>query len=74
MMSPKEKMILIVGEAIVKTLHNHADKQVNLDSSTTRHVIASDILDEILRVIDNPEFKNAQQERERSQAKAQIKK
>ena len=32
------------------------------------------ILDEILRVIDNPEFKNAQQERERSQAKAQIKK
>ena len=74
MMSPKEKMIFIVGEAIVKTLHNHAGKQVNLDSSTTRHVIASDILDEILRVIDNPEFKNAQQERERSQAKADFKK
>jgi len=74
MMSPKDKMILIVGEAIVKTLRNHSDKQVNLDSSTTRHVIASDILDEILRVIDNPEFKNAQQERERSQAKAEIKK
>lgn len=74
MMSPKEKMILIVGEAIVKTLHKHAYKQVNLDSSTTRHVIASDILDEILTVIDNPEFKNAQQERERSQAKAEIKK
>ena len=50
MMSPKDKMILIVGEAIVKTLRNHSNKQVNLDSSTTRHVIASDILDEILRV------------------------
>ena len=74
MMSPKDKMILIVGEAIVKGLHKHADGQNNLASSTTRHVIASDILDEILRVIDNPEFKNAQQERERSQAKAEIKK
>ena len=33
---------------------------------------ASDILDEILRVIDNPDF-NKQQERARSQAKAEIK-
>ena len=58
-MSPKEKMILIVGEAIVKGLHKHADGQTNLASSATRHVIASDILDNVLRVIDHPDFKNA---------------
>ena len=74
MMSPKDKMILIVGEAIVKGLHKHSDKQTNFASDAARHIIASDILDEILRVIDNPEFKNAQQERERSQEKTQIKK
>jgi ABC-type Fe3+ transport system substrate-binding protein len=66
MMSPKEKMILIVGEAIIKGLHKHANKQTNLSSSGARHVIASDILDEILIVIDNPEFKNAQQECKKS--------
>ena len=58
-MTAKEKMILIVGEAIIKGLHKHADGQTNLASSATRHVIASDILDNVLRVIDDPKFKNA---------------
>ena len=74
MMSPREKMIMIVGEAIVKGLHQHADKQENLDSSATRHIIASDILDQILKIIDSPEFKYAKQASEKSQTQEAIEK
>ena len=56
-MTAKQKMIAIVGKAIVDNLENYADKQPNLASETTRFRIMTDIMDDIIRVIDNPEFK-----------------
>lgn len=56
-MTAKQKMIAIVGKAIVNNLENYADKQPNLASETTRFRIMTDIMDDIIRVIDDPEFK-----------------
>ncbi len=57
MATAKQKMIAIVGDAIVRTLTHYANTQPNLASDTTRHKIASEILDEVIKVIDNPTFK-----------------
>ena len=57
LMTPKNKMIAIVGEAITKTLKHYANTQPNLASEATRMHIAADILDKILKVIDDPNFK-----------------
>lgn len=51
-MTPKNKMIAIVGEAITKTLKHYANTQPNLASEATRMHIATDILDEVLKVTD----------------------
>ena len=56
-MTAKQKMIAIVGKAIVDNLENYANKQPNLASETTRFRIMTDIMDDIIRVIDDPEFK-----------------
>lgn len=56
-MTAKQKMIAIVGKAIVDNLENYADKQPNLASETTRFRIMTDIMDDIIRVIDDLEFK-----------------
>ena len=56
-MTAKQKMIAIVGKAIVDNLAKYADKQPNLASETTRFRIMTDIMDDIIRVIDDPEFK-----------------
>ena len=56
-MTAKQKMIAIVGKAIVDTLEEYADKQPNLASETTRFQIMTDIMDNVIRVIDNPNFK-----------------
>ncbi len=56
-MTAKQKMIAIVGKAIVDNLENYADKQPNLASETTRFRIMTDIMDDVIRVIDDPEFK-----------------
>ena len=56
-MTPKQKMIYIVGKAIIDNLEKYADKQPNLASETTRFRIMTDIMDDIIRVIDDPEFK-----------------
>tara|TARA_R100000353_G_scaffold7423_3_gene9321 strand:+ start:16601 stop:16774 length:174 start_codon:yes stop_codon:yes gene_type:complete len=56
-MNAKQKMIAIVGKAIVDNLESYADKQPNLASETTRFRIMTDIMDDIIRVIDDPEFK-----------------
>jgi|TARA_Y100001938_G_scaffold129062_1_gene183525 hypothetical protein len=56
-MTAKNKMIAIVGDAIVRTLTHYANTQPNLASDTTRHKIASDILDDVIRVLENPKFK-----------------
>ena len=56
-MTAKNKMIAIVGDAIVRTLTRYANTQPNLASDTTRHKIASDILDDVIRVLENPKFK-----------------
>jgi len=56
-MTAKQKMIAIVGKAIVDNLEKYADKQPNLASETTRFRIMTDIMDDVIRVIDDPEFK-----------------
>jgi 23S rRNA G2445 N2-methylase RlmL len=56
-MTAKQKMIAIVGKAIVDNLAKYADKQPNLASKTTRFRIMTDIMDDVIRVIDDPEFK-----------------
>ena len=56
-MTAKQKMIAIVGKAIVDTLEEYADKHPNLASETTRFQIMTDIMDNVIRVIDNPNFK-----------------
>lgn len=56
-MTAKQKMIAIVGKAIVDNLEQYADKQPNLASETTRFRIMTDIMDDVIRVIDDPEFK-----------------
>tara|TARA_R110002020_G_scaffold44223_6_gene127772 strand:+ start:189 stop:362 length:174 start_codon:yes stop_codon:yes gene_type:complete len=57
-MTAKNKMIAIVGKAVTGTLENYANTQPNLASETTRFKIATEILDAILKVIDDPEFKS----------------
>lgn len=56
-MQPKEKMIHIVGTAIEKVLRKKSTQQINLASESARYEIASEILDDVLRVIDKPGFK-----------------
>lgn len=56
-MTAKQKMIAIVGKAIVDTLEEYANKQPNLASETSRFKIMTDIMDKIVKVIDAPEFK-----------------
>ena len=56
-MTPKLKMIAIVGDAIVNVLTHYANTHPNLASDTTRFKIATEILDKILVVIDDPKFK-----------------
>jgi 23S rRNA G2445 N2-methylase RlmL len=56
-MTAKQKMIAIVGKAIVDTLEEYANKQPNLASETSRFKIMTDIMDKIVKVIDDPEFK-----------------
>jgi len=50
-------MIAIVGQAIVDTLEEYANKQPNLASETSRFKIMTDMMDKIVRVIDAPGFK-----------------
>ena len=57
MMTAKQKMIAIVGKAIVDTLEEYANKQPNLASETSRFKIMTDIMDKIVKVIDDPGFK-----------------
>ena len=56
-MTAKNKMIAIVGKAIVDTLEEYANNQPNLASETSRFKIMTDIMDKIVKVIDDPEFK-----------------
>lgn len=56
-MLPKQKMIHIVGTAIEKVLRKKSTQQINLASESARYEIASEILDDVLRVIDKPGFK-----------------
>ena len=56
-MTAKQKMIAIVGKAIVDTLEEYANKQPNLASETSRFKIMTDIMDKIVKVIDDPNFK-----------------
>ena len=56
-MSPKQKMIEIVGSSIDKVLKEKSNKQVNLASESARIDIATEILDIILKKIENPTFK-----------------
>ena len=56
-MTVKQKMIAIVGKAIVDTLEEYANKQPNLASETSRFKIMTDIMDKVVKVIDDPEFK-----------------
>tara|TARA_Y100000592_G_C5434544_1_gene300074 strand:- start:400 stop:594 length:195 start_codon:yes stop_codon:yes gene_type:complete len=53
----KQKMIHIVGTCVTKVLKKYKDVQLNLDSETTRHNIAEEVTDAILRVIEDPKFK-----------------
>ena len=53
-MTVKQKMISIVGKAIVDTLEEYANKQPNLASETSRFKIMTDIMDKIMRQIENP--------------------
>mgnify|MGYP003109963825 CR=1 FL=1 len=53
-MTVKQKMIQVVGEAIVDTLEEYANKQPNLASETSRFKIMTDIMDKIMRQIENP--------------------
>ena len=56
-MLPKQKMIHIVGTAIEKVLRKKSTQQINLASESARYEIASEILDDVLRTIEKPEFK-----------------
>ncbi|HCC80809.1 MAG TPA: hypothetical protein DEQ25_05735 [Methylophaga sp.] len=56
-MQPKQKMIHIVGTAIEKVLRKKSTQQINLASESARYEIASEILDDVLRTIEKPEFK-----------------
>jgi len=56
-MTAKQKMIAIVGKAIVDTLEEYANKQPNLASETSRFKIMTDVMDKVVKVIDDPEFK-----------------
>jgi hypothetical protein len=51
-MTAKQMMIEVVGSCIVKILEKYKDVQLNLASETTRVNLASEILDEILLIID----------------------
>tara|TARA_B100001063_G_C16627756_1_gene484139 strand:- start:676 stop:870 length:195 start_codon:yes stop_codon:yes gene_type:complete len=53
-MNAKQKMIAIVGQAIVDTLEEYANKQPNLASETSRFKIMTDMMDKVMRQIDNP--------------------
>tara|TARA_R100000808_G_scaffold6488_1_gene19252 strand:- start:5906 stop:6079 length:174 start_codon:yes stop_codon:yes gene_type:complete len=57
-MTAKQKMIAIVGKAIVDELEQYADKQPNLASETARFEIMTNIMDRVIKVIDDPEFKS----------------
>ena len=56
-MTTKQKMIAIVGKAIVDTLEEYANKQPNLASETSRFKIMTDVMDKVVKVIDDPNFK-----------------
>jgi 23S rRNA G2445 N2-methylase RlmL len=56
-MTAKQKMIAIVGKAIVDTLEEYANKQPNLASETSRFKIMTDVMDKVVKVIDDPNFK-----------------
>jgi hypothetical protein len=45
-------MITVVGSCIVKILDKYKDAQINLGSEAAQMNIASEILDEILFIID----------------------
>jgi len=47
-------MIAIVGQAIVDTLEEYSNKQPNLASETSRFKIMTDMMDKIMRQIENP--------------------
>jgi len=57
-MTAKQKMIAIVGKAIVDELEQYADKQPNLASETARFEIMTNIMDRVIKVLDDPEFKS----------------
>ena len=56
-MTAKQKMIAIVGKAIVDTLEEYANKQPNLASETSRFKIMTDVMDKVVKVIDDSNFK-----------------
>ena len=58
-MTAKQKMIAIVGDAIVRTLTHYGNTTPDLSDSVVRFKIAQEILDRIMNVLNDPRFKNA---------------
>ena len=56
-MTPKQKMIEVVGSCIDQTLEKYSKKDCDLSDKNTRMDIAMDALDEILRIIEQPREK-----------------
>lgn len=56
-MTPKQKMIEVVGSCINQTLEKYSKKDCDLSDKNTRMDIAMDALDEILRIIEQPKEK-----------------
>tara|TARA_Y100001951_G_C11151009_1_gene189189 strand:+ start:326 stop:559 length:234 start_codon:yes stop_codon:yes gene_type:complete len=50
--SAKRAMMEVVGACIIKILKKYKNVQLNLASETTQYNLASEILDEILLIID----------------------
>ena len=57
-MNAKAKMVEIVGSCIDKVLKAKSTQEVDLTNESERIDICMDVCDEILRIIENPEFKN----------------
>lgn len=61
-MSPQQRMITILRNAVIKGLDKHQDLQLNFISSAARHLIATEILKEISIAIKTKNFKEAMNE------------
>ena len=56
-MNAKAKMVEIVGSCIDKVLKAKSTQKVDLTIEAERIDICMDVCDEILRIVENPEFK-----------------